>query len=84
VNFVVEDGIADVLEYSDIVSISDNGVIVAGTTGNEAQMVRYPTTHIEIGQTVVRKFVVKVKKSTPNLCSKWISLRRQNVQFLWQ
>ncbi len=65
VNFVVEDGIADVLEYSDIVSISDNGVIVAGTTGNEAQMVRYPTTHIEIGQTVVRKFVVKVKNPLP-------------------
>lgn len=64
-DYVIEDGIADILEYADVISVSDGGAVVAGTTGNDSQMVRWASTNIGIGQTVTRTFVIKVKNPLP-------------------
>ena len=61
-NFVVEDDINRVLAYSDIVSISDSGQVV---TENGAKIVRYAPVTINPGQTVTRKFTVKVVNPLP-------------------
>lgn len=64
--FVVSDGIADVLEYSSIVNISDSGSIIAGQAGtNEVQTVAWPKVTIAAGSQVVNKFTVKVKDPLP-------------------
>lgn len=61
-NFVVEDDISNVLRYSTIVSISDNGQIV--TSGN-TKTVRWSPVTINSGGSVTRKFTVKVVASLP-------------------
>ena len=63
--FGMEDGIADVLEYADVISVSDGGSVVNGTSGNEAQLVRYPRVDVAPGETMTRTFTVKVKDSVP-------------------
>jgi uncharacterized repeat protein (TIGR01451 family) len=65
---VIQDGIGDVLEESDIVtgSISDGGLVVDGTPDtNDSKIVTWPQVNIEPGQTVVRKFTVKVMDPLP-------------------
>lgn len=67
-NFVIEDGIRDILDYADIVSISDLGTAV--NVPNDAlrdnqTLVRYPAVTIQPGQTVDRNLVVKVKNPIP-------------------
>ena len=62
----VEDGIADVLEYADVVLISDGGSVVNGPVNtNEEKVVRYPEVSIPAGDEIVRKFSVKVKNTLP-------------------
>ena len=66
-DYVVKDGIADILEYADMISISDNGSLVAGDPNtNDAQLVSYPSVKIAAGSEIVRKFTVKVKNPLPN------------------
>lgn len=65
-DFVIEDGIADVLELSDIVSISDGGTIISGTEGtNDAKIVKWASVAINPGETIARKFTVKVISPLP-------------------
>lgn len=66
-NYVVEDGIADVLEYAEVVSISNGGSIINNAgIGNDAIMVRYPSEFIESTNDITRTFTVKVKNPIPN------------------
>lgn len=65
-DYLVSDGVADILEYADIVNISDGGSQVNGTTGNDAILVNYPSVKITAGGEIVRKFTVKVKDPLPN------------------
>ena len=65
-DYIVSDGISDILEYADVISISDNGNQIAGTTGNDAQLVSYPSVKITAGSEIVRKFTVRVKNPLPN------------------
>lgn len=63
---VVEDGIADVLEYANFISASDGGELVDGPAGtNEAKIVRYPSTILNPGVTMERTFTVEVKNPLP-------------------
>jgi len=63
---VVEDGIADVLEYANFVSASDGGVLVDGSAGtNESKIVRYPSIILNPGVTAERSFTVSVKNPLP-------------------
>lgn len=65
-NVQIEDGIADILEYADIISISDSGATVPGPANtNEAVIVQYPTVNIASGAEVTQKFTVKVKNPLP-------------------
>lgn len=65
INYKVEDGISDVLEYADVTYISDNGSVVDGTSGNDARLVSWPEINISAGQTINRTFKVKVKNPLP-------------------
>ncbi|TSC93756.1 MAG: hypothetical protein Athens101428_543 [Candidatus Berkelbacteria bacterium Athens1014_28] len=64
-NYVIEDGITDILEYADVISISDGGSVVAGTSGNDAMLVRWPAVSIAYNQPITRTFSVKVKNPLP-------------------
>lgn len=66
-NYVVEDGVADILEYADITAISDGGGQIAGDPNtNDAQLVSYPSANISGGSEIVRKFTVQVLNPLPN------------------
>lgn len=64
-SFVVEDGIADILRLADVVAISNGGSVVAGTTGYDAKMVRWPAANLNAGSSLVRTFQVKIKDPLP-------------------
>ncbi len=67
VNYVIKDGVADVLEYADIVSISDGGELIKNIgTGNDLHMVKYPEMKVMANTVVVVNFKVKVKNPLPN------------------
>lgn len=61
-NFVIEDDLSQVLNYSDLVSVSDGGTIV---TPNGVKTVRWEPVSIAPNQTVIRKFTVKVVNPLP-------------------
>ncbi|MFA7244411.1 MAG: hypothetical protein WC080_03940 [Patescibacteria group bacterium] len=66
-NFVVSDGIGDVLEESNIVSISNGGIVKDNPEeGNNSKEVIWPEVRIDPGQNVVRKFTVKVMDPLPD------------------
>lgn len=65
-DYVVKDGVADVLEYADVISVSDGGNQIVGASGNDAQTISYPSAKIVAGGEIVRKFTVKVKDPLPN------------------
>lgn len=66
-NVAVEDGVADVLELSEITNISDAGAVFTGTgSGNDSEVVRWPSVTINPGETLVRSFEVKIKNPLPN------------------
>jgi len=65
-NYQIQDGIADILEYADIVSVSDSGEVIDGTTGNESKLVSYLPINIDAGSTIYRTFKVQVKNPIPN------------------
>jgi len=65
-NYQIQDGIADILEYADVMAISAGGNVVDGTTGNDARLVQYPAVTIGAGESVTRTFTVKVKDPIPN------------------
>lgn len=70
INMVIEDGVSDILDYADITDISDGGLVVNGTVGNEEKLVRYPAITIVAGETVVRTIKIKVHSvltNTPEL-----------------
>ncbi|MEK9155993.1 MAG: hypothetical protein AAB360_01665 [Patescibacteria group bacterium] len=56
--YQVEDNIADILEYANVVSVSDGGTVAGGA-------VKYPTVTLDPGATIERKFTVKVKDPLP-------------------
>ena len=62
----IEDGVADILDYSAISDISDGGTLIDGTVGNDEKIVHYPTVTINPGQSVVRTFKATVKNVLPN------------------
>ncbi len=63
---VIEDGIADVLEYANYVSSSDGGVLVDGPAGtNESKIIRYPSIILNPGVTAERTFTVEIKNPLP-------------------
>ncbi len=62
----IKDGVMDILDYTDVTEISDNGSLVSGTTGNDEKIIQYPEVTINPGQTIVRTFKVKVKNILPN------------------
>ncbi|MFA5927523.1 MAG: hypothetical protein WCT32_03850 [Patescibacteria group bacterium] len=64
--FVVEDGIADILEYAEVTNISDSGVITDGTTGNDAKLIRWPAVDLTENQPLNFTFTVRVKNPIPN------------------
>lgn len=67
-NYIVKDGIKDVLDYATVTSVSDNGVIKdqsAEIDRNNQTIVEYPTVNIAAGQTIVRTFTVSVKNPLP-------------------
>lgn len=64
-SYVIQDGIADILEYADVTSVSNGGSVVDGTSGNDAKLVKYPAVNIAGGESVVRTFTVKVLDPTP-------------------
>lgn len=65
-NIIVKDGIVDILDYADIIAISDNGSVVDGPvkTNDEKQIV-YPAADIAAHSQIVRTFAVKVKNPIP-------------------
>lgn len=66
IDYMVKDGISDILEYADVINISDDGVLADGTPNtNDAKMVQYPSQNIGAGSEIVRKFSVKIKNSLP-------------------
>ncbi len=66
-NYGIEDGVRDILDYADVVSISDNGQAVDQTSTNrdDQTLVRYPSVTIKAGETVTRSFSVVVKNPIP-------------------
>ncbi len=67
-NYVVEDGIGDILDYADVASISDIGqkVAVPSDPNRDNQyLVKWPAVDIKAGQSITRSFVVKVKNPLP-------------------
>jgi len=70
INMVIEDGVSDILDYADITDISDGGLVVNGTVGNEEKLVRFPALTILAGDTIVRTIKIKVHSvltNTPEL-----------------
>ena len=66
-DYVVDDGITDILEYADVISISDGGNVVDGPADtNEAKMVRYPSANIPAHGEIIRKFTIQVLNPLPN------------------
>lgn len=67
---VVEDGVADILDYAKVVAISDAGQLVDGTVGNDEKIVRYSSVNLAPGESIVRTFKIKVDsvlQNTPQL-----------------
>ncbi|MEK7096329.1 MAG: hypothetical protein AAB881_00015 [Patescibacteria group bacterium] len=64
-NYVIEDGIADILEYAEVTSISNGGSVVTGTSGNDSMLVKWPAVNIAKDQTVERTFSIKIKNPLP-------------------
>ena len=58
-NYVVNEGIGDVLDYADVVDLH-------GGTKAEYDIVSWPATTIKAGATLSNKITVKVKSSLPN------------------
>lgn len=56
--FVVEESIADVLEYADVVDLH-------GGTMDDKKIVRWPALDIKAGQTIEKQFTVRVKNPLP-------------------
>ena len=65
INFTVSDGVADILEYADILEVSDGGSMVDGDTGNNSKLVSYPATNIAPNETVLRQFKIKIDSPLP-------------------
>jgi len=66
--FVIDDGIRDILDYADVVSISDNGKTIDQPTDQNRDnqvIVRYPAVDIKAAASVDRTFTVKVKNPVP-------------------
>lgn len=67
-DFVVVDGIKDILDYTDVVSISDNGKTVDNPNAivrDDQTSVQYPPVTIAAGASIDRTFVVKLKSPVP-------------------
>lgn len=65
-NVVVSDGIADILEYTNVVEISNNGTVVDGVPGtNEAKTITWPELSIGAGESIIRTFKIKVLDPLP-------------------
>ncbi|MBI2607521.1 MAG: DUF11 domain-containing protein [Candidatus Doudnabacteria bacterium] len=58
-NFVIEDSIADILELADLLSYS------GATFDSSARVLRWPSENIGAGQTVEKRFSVRVKSPVP-------------------
>lgn len=56
-DFVVEENVSDILDYADITDF--NGAKLEGT------MLRWPATDLSVGETVRRRFTVKIKNPIP-------------------
>lgn len=66
-DYVVKDGINDVLQEANFISASDNGhVIETGLSGDNARQIQYAAVSVAPDQTIVRTFVVKVMDPLPN------------------
>lgn len=66
--YVIEDGVRDILDYADVQSISDGGILVqvpTDTVRDNQTMIRFPAVDIVAGTSVVRTFVIKVKNPLP-------------------
>ncbi len=64
-DYLIQDGIADILEYAEVISISDGGSVIDGTNGNDSKLVSYPVVDIAEGESVERTFTVKVLNPIP-------------------
>lgn len=65
--YTIDDGVADVLEYADIVSIADMGQLVEGEgTGNFSKIIRFPSTLVAPESEIIRTFTVRIKNQLPN------------------
>jgi len=67
-DYVIVDGINDILDYADVVSISNGGVKVnnsAAANRDDQVLIQYPVVNIGINETVTRTFVVKIKNPVP-------------------
>jgi len=66
-NYVIKDGISDVLQEANFVSASNGGHVVdTGLTGEDAKQIQYDAVNIAPDQIVVRTFTVKVMDPLPN------------------
>lgn len=66
INYVVQDGIADILEEADVTQIADSGKIVNGSTGNDAKLVQWPSVTLQPNTPLTLTFTIKVKNPLPN------------------
>ena len=62
----ISDGIADILEYANVITIADSGTVVNGDPDtNEAKTITWPEVNIGAGESVARTFKVKVMDPLP-------------------
>lgn len=67
-NYVIEDGVGDILDYADVVSVSDSGQKVANlsdTNRDNQSLIKWLAVDIKAGQSISRSFTVKVKNPLP-------------------
>lgn len=66
-DYVIKDGIADVLQESNFESATDGGSVVnTSLSGDNSKQIVYPAVNIGAGEAVVRKFIVKIMDPLPN------------------
>lgn len=68
-NYVVKDGIADVLEYANIIEMSAGGKVVnnpGATNSVETKMVEFPGRDIAVNQKIAHYITIQVLSKLPN------------------
>ena len=58
-SFIIQENISDVLDYADVVNLG-------GSSKDENEIIAWPATVVNVGETVTKQFTIKIKSPVPS------------------